>query len=223
MTPRDWMASISVLLLAGDALAAPVFLTVQVQADEDRLVVLERLDVAGDLTGMPAEFPFLRPEAQPGPRMVARSENAEDGVEVEASGPVRTAFTGTGLALSPVPGEAGDVQVMVRFALPIERPDLTLMLSADRPIDRVRFITRQTAAYGPQLRPLAPVAVSQEVEEDGTYVTQTVLNPIPAGARLPVVLRHLPAPFGPYRVSALAGVVLAVLGVGIVLIRGRSR
>lgn len=216
-----WLAVFLVLVPVAPALAAPTFLTAQVLVGEDHVTVIARLDVAGDPGGAAGTFPLLVPEDGPGPVLAPRSEAVPDGVDVQTSGPLRASFGPEGLRIAPT-GGPWDARVEVRYALRLRSADMLLVLAPDRTLDRVRVVTRRTAAYAPQVRPLAPYAYAEEDDDGGTWQMLTLRDPVRAGTRLRVSLRHLPAPFGPYRTAALVGLLAVVVGVGLAA-RSRGR
>lgn len=209
-----WVPVLGVLALPGSARAAPAILIAQVLVGEDQVTVIERLDVAGDPRDAAGTFPLLVPEDGPGPVPAPRSEAVPDGVEVQTSGPVRASFGPEGLRIAPT-GGPGDARVEVRYTLPVRSADMPLVLAPERTLDRVRLVTRRSAAYAPQVRPLAPFVYEEEDDDGGTWQMLTLRDPVRAGTRLRVSLRHLPAPFGPYRTAALFGLVAVVVGVGL--------
>ncbi len=218
-----WLLALWFFAPPGLAWGAPTFLVAQVVVGEDEVTVIQRLDVAGDPTNAAGLFPFLVPEDGPGPVMAPRSEAVPDGVEVQASGPVRASFGPDGLRLVPT-GGSGDARVEVRYTLPVRSGEMPLVLAPDRTLDRVRLVTRRTAAYAPQVRPLAPYAYDEEDDDDGTWQMLTLRDPVRAGTHLRVFLGHLPARFGPYRTAALLGLVAVAIGVGLAAwLRGRER
>lgn len=209
-----WLLALWLFAPPGLAWGAPTFLVAQVVVGEDQVTVLERLEMAGDLADGAGLFPFLAPEDGPGPVMAPRSEAVPDGVEVQTSGPMRASFGPEGLRIVPT-GGPGDARVEVRYALPVRSGEMSLVLAPDRTLDGVRLVTRRTAAYAPQVRPLAAYAYDEEDDDDGTWQMLTLRDPVRAGTRLRVFLRHLPAPFGPYRTAALLGLVAVATGVGL--------
>lgn len=209
------------LLVPAPAAASPAILLAQVLVGEDQVTVIERLDVAGDPRDAAGTFPLLVPEDGPGPVPAPRSEAVPDGVEVETRGPVGASFGPEGLRIAPA-GGPGDARVEVRYTLPVRSADMSLVLAPERTLDRVRVVTRRTAAYAPQVRPLAPYAYEEEDDDDGTWQMLTLRDPVRAGTRLRVSLRHLPAPFGPSKAAALVGLVAVIAGVGIAA-RSRGR
>ncbi len=212
-------AFLVVLLLWAPAWAAPTFLTAQVLVAEEQVTVVLRMDVAGDAQDAAGLFPLLTPEQGPGPVIAPRSEEVPDGLSVQTSGPVRVLFAPDGLRFARSEGE-GDVRVEVRYALPVRGPQMPLVLAPERTLHRVRVVTRRTASYSPQVRPLAPYDYAEEDDEDGTWQVMTLREPVRAGGRLRIALSHLPAPLGAYRVAALVGLIAVVTGVGLASLRG---
>lgn len=217
-----WLAIPVAQAVVSPADAAPTLLTAQVLVAEDQVTVIERLDVAGDPGDAAGTFPLLVPEDGPGPVFAPRSEAVPSGLEVETSGPVRASFEPDGLRVAPT-GEPGDARVEVRYTLPVRAGEMPLVIAPGFMLDRVRLVTRRTAAYAPQMRPLAPYVYDEEDDDGGTWQILTLRDPVRAGTRLRVALRRLPAPFGLYRTVALVGMIAVLAGVGLAArVRGRE-
>lgn len=211
---------IAVLAPLASARAAPTSLIAQILVGEDHMVIIERLDVAGDLQGVAQAFPLLLPDGGPGPVIAPRSKAVPTGLEVETSGPVRAVFDSDHLRVIPTDGP-GHARIEVRYTLPVRTALASLVLAPTQTLDQVRLVTRRTLSYAPQIRPLAPYAYEEQDDDTGTWQILTLLEPVRPGTRLRVAVRHLPAPFVPYRTVALVGLIAVVAGVGLAaLIRG---
>jgi hypothetical protein len=204
------------------AMPRVVTLSVQVMPGDDGLQVSEALRVTGGSTPVRYDVPLALPEGGRGPTIAPRSEAVRDGVETKAEGGAAVDFGGGALHVTGVPAVAGrPMTVQVRYTLPIESSRTVLAVTPAMPLERVQVVSRRTAAYVPQVRPLAPYAIREETEEDGTWVYQTTAEGVPAASTLRIAAGHLPYGPGPYRTAGglLAGIALAALAVAVA--RGR--
>lgn len=198
-------------------------LAVQILPIEEGVQVSQSLRVSGPGEAVRFEFPLLVPAGIPGPSLEPRSEQNPGGIDVRASGGASVEHTGSGILVKGSPGPSGDFTVQVRYALRVEVPRATFNLAPATPIQRVQVMTRRDRAFGLHVRPLAPYAYREEVEEDGTWQYLVLQDGIGPGKALGIAVSHLPAPFGPYRAVALGVAAVALVVLGLAMGRGRAR
>lgn len=191
------------------AIARPNVLTVKVIVGEDKVFITQRLDIASGPTKALKAMPMLRPEGGPLPKVALEGDSDGEGLKVETRGAIAVGEIKDAVLLKV----GGDGQVEARYALPIRSTSMRFILeSQDLDLDGVRFVTRKTPSYSPQLRPLAPYHYAEEDTEDGTWQMMTLLMPLNRGERVEVALLHLPQGFSSYRLAILGGVGLIILG-----------
>ena len=198
-------------------------LTVQLVATDDGLQVTEALNVQGGSAGMRWPFPLFVPEGGSAPVMTARVEGQAGGTDVRSSGGASAQFAQGVLYVSSPSGVGGRWSVEIRYDLPVDDDRMTGLLTPGFPLSRVQFVTKRSATYAAQIRPLVPYNFREDVEEDGTWQTLTPVDGLPAGATLRTAVAHLPKAFDAYRASGLVVAGLALFGLALVVIARRRR
>lgn len=185
------------------AQAAEAHLMVQLLVGEDRLSVLERLVLPEGLSSAMA-FPLLRAEGWKD-ESLGQAE-----VDIATEGEIQARFVDGNILLEPTKNQ-GFAAAQVRFSPKIEGTEVFLTLSPQMSLQSVVFFTRKTAGYSPQIRPLAPYLYDEEETEVGKTQILRLISPVQAGSTLRVAMRHLPSPFGHYRLATLVGVMVLLL------------
>ncbi|MBM4396495.1 MAG: hypothetical protein FJ087_12505 [Deltaproteobacteria bacterium] len=229
MTTRSWCAVVAAATLAAaqSRAAEPprshfASLSVQVLPTEEGVQVSHALRVTGAGEPVSWTFPLLLPEGLPGPVPAPRTDAVPNGIDSKASGGAEVRFEADGIRVTGRPGPSGDFSAQVRYSIPVATGRATFAVRPGFPVGVVQVTTRRTPAYGLHVRPLAPYAYREEVEEDGTWQYLVLGDGIDAGERLEVAVAHLPAPFGPYRAAALGVAGLAAVALAWAVIAPRK-
>ncbi len=198
-------------------------LVVQLVATDDGLQVTEALNVQGGSAVMHFPFPLFVPEGGPVPALAARVEGQAGGTDVRATGGASTQFTQGTLYVSSPSVVGGQWSVEIRYNLPVDDDRMIGLVTPSFPLARVQVISKRSATYGAQIRPLVPYTYHEDVEEDGTWQTLVLTDGVPGGGTLRTAVSHLPKAFDVYRAGGLAVAGVALLGLVVVVLARRRR